>query len=178
MKLHSSAVYFLVSVEYFSMIISFKLSLSLFHRFKQKEEKSRNFSPRKTHSFASCFLRLPLIPFPCQGCLALSAGTVALRNKTNSTAPSLSSCPAQKRKQLKGNLLDCLCLYCLRKGSRAVMLIMHCWIITQNLHFTHAYLSDESFWVVAHRLPHMTEQESMRTFILKNSYCANYNSFL
>lgn len=56
----------------------------------------------------------------------------------------LSHCPAQKRKQLKGNLLDCLCLCHLREGSRAVMIITHCWIITQNLRFTLAYLSGPS----------------------------------
>lgn len=55
--------------------------------------------------------------------------------------PPFSHCPAQKRKQLKGNLLDCLCLYHLREGSRAVMIITQCWIITQNLRFTRAYLS-------------------------------------
>lgn len=53
----------------------------------------------------------------------------------------LSRCPPQKRKQLKGNLLDCLCLYHLREGSQAVMIMMHCWIITQTLRFTRAYLS-------------------------------------
>lgn len=135
-------VYFLVSAEYFSMIISFKLSLSLslflsLIDLSRRSEKSRDdFRPRKTHSSVSCFLLRPLIPFPCQGCLALSAGAVALRNKTNSlpppSLPPFSHCSAQKRKQLKRNLLDCLCLYHLREASWAVMIITHCWIIIPN----------------------------------------------
>ena len=55
---------------------------------RRRGKSKDDFKPRETHSSASCFLLLLLIPFPRQGCLALSPGTVALRNKTNSPPPS------------------------------------------------------------------------------------------
>lgn len=84
-------VYVLVSVEYFSMIISFKLSLSFFIDMEEGKKVGMISSLGKTHSSTFCFLLLPPIPFPCQGCLALSARTVVPRNKTNSSLlpPSL-----------------------------------------------------------------------------------------
>lgn len=134
------------------MIISFKLSLSV-----SLIDMGRR--RQKVGMISSAEKRILLPPVSSCSLLSLFPVRVAWYYlleqcwNTNSPPPSfqpafpslplspLSQCPAQKRKQLKGNLLDCLCLYRLRKGSRAVMIITQCWIITQNRLFTLAYLS-------------------------------------
>ncbi len=131
------------------MIISFKLSLSvsLIDMGRRRQKVGVISSPEK-------HILLP----PVSSCSLLSLFPVRVAwyylleqcSNTNSPPPpfppAFPSLPlssvSQKRKQLKGNLLDCLCLYHFREGSRAVMIITHCWIITQNLLFTLAYLSE------------------------------------
>lgn len=180
-------VYFLLTIEYFSLIISFKLSLSLsLYRWVEEEEKVEMISSPGKHILlppvSSCSLS-SLFPvrvawhYLLEQLLWGTRQTLPLPLSLPHFHPSPFHCRAQKRKQLKGNLLDCLCLYHLREGCRAVMIITHCWIITQNLRFTRAYLS-VCRWAVAHVLPHMTGLECTRPFLLDHSHCASYKSLL
>lgn len=75
------------------MIISFKLSRSLFHRFEEKRKEAGTISIPEKHILLPPVSSFFLSSFsPVRVFLALSAGTVAVRNKTNSTSPSPSSC--------------------------------------------------------------------------------------
>lgn len=104
-------------------------------------KSSDDFKLRKPHSPASCFLPLLLIPpFSLSGLLGTICWNSCSEEQGN-RYPSFLFAPQQKRKQLKRNLLDCLCLCYLVDGFQAVMIITHCWIITQNLGATRSYLS-------------------------------------
>lgn len=85
MKQQSSA--YLFSSEYFRMISSSKLSLSVPCVRKKAPKSGMRFQAPERHAILPPVSPLlSRIPSPCQGCLALPSGTVAT---TNSPPPSL-----------------------------------------------------------------------------------------
>lgn len=88
------------------MIISFKPLLSFSEIQAEGGKKEGMISSSEKH----ILLPAPSHPFPCQGYLALSAGTVCSEEERKSPPALLSPRPAQKRKQLKGNLVI-VCVY-------------------------------------------------------------------
>lgn len=126
-------VYCLEPIKYFSMIISFKPLRFLSETQAEGDERVGMILSSENHiPLRSCFLTLPLIPFPCQGYLALSPGTVCSEGGGAATLPPSSI--YKRGKQLKGKLLHCQCL-CYRMTVEITTL---CWVTTQNLVSKHA----------------------------------------
>lgn len=119
------------------MIISFKPLLSFSEIQAEGGKKEGMISSSEKH----ILLPAPSHPFPCQGYLALSAGTVCSEEERKSPPalrplppPSFSS-PCTEEKAIKRESCDCLCLWYCREGSWTAP-IMRCGIITQNLRST------------------------------------------
>lgn len=94
MKLRFSAVYFLVSLQYFRTILSFKLSRSRsFPRFKQKEEKHKT-------PFLAWFLGIPLVALPVRAAWHYLLEQL-LRGTRQTTAPSRFFLPCTEEKAIK-----------------------------------------------------------------------------